>query len=247
MMRLLGPRHLDDDLPEPEWLRNDEEATKALRKLAERCSQNRLLSALELLRAEVLTRAKADTATGHPLPYFPSLDDVDSAVAAFETAARKLERVLEPFAFVPVVIDYCLDPEAEERDVLPLSEVRETLHWMQGGMIHLRSLIRMDDGLRDLLKAYITVHAHDFERERGGYYDRLVAELINAATTEARKTPYDAVLHKDWRSRHKDLLDRVARVVLSELKEGGYDIAVDDDGNVTKCQPPTKPPTVQAP
>ena len=248
MAWFLGPRRLYDDLPEPEWLRDDTDAARALRELVSMGRvQNRLVSALELLRMEVLYNAKPGTFQRHPnIKYFPTKDDVDSAAAALDTAAKKVRDVLEPFATVPEVMAVCMHPEVEEREeILALSQITDTLDWLQGGMAHLRALIRRKDGLRDLLKAYITVHAHDFERDR--YYDRLVAALIHAATARTQERPYYEWAHQNWRSHHKDLLDRVARNVLAELKEGGYDIAVDDDGTVTKCQPPTKPPTVQVP
>ena len=114
-MRHWGPRRLDDDLTAPAWLLEHKLAAKALRELVSMGRvQNRILAALELLRTEVLTRAKPGRLKGRPrVPWFPDRDEVDQAAKALALASKKVERVLQPFASVPVVIDVCLDPAWE--------------------------------------------------------------------------------------------------------------------------------------
>ena len=98
MARFLGPRRLDDDLPEPQWLRDNRDAANALQKLVSMGRvQNRLLSALQLLRTEVLTNAKQGTVKGHPrVPWFPSRDEVDQAAKALAKAADTLTLLRDP-------------------------------------------------------------------------------------------------------------------------------------------------------
>ena len=171
----------------------------------------------------------------------PTKAQVDAAAKSLDTALEKVRAVLAPFAGAPGIVDSTLDPERQEQfeESPGLSQVVYDLEAVQGTMYYLRTLVRYK-GLRDVLKAYITAHARDFAKDR--YHDDLVADLIAAATQEVNQDAYSADAHKSWRNAadHSKLIDRACKVVVSELKRGGYDIVVDDDRNVTKWEPPNR-------
>ena len=188
-VRLWGPRPLDDDVEEPAWLNSYPGAREALGKLVGMGRvQNRLLSGLELLRADVLGSAKPKVVLDTPLSTtLPTKAQVYAAAKSFDTAAQKARDVLAPFASAPGVLDGPVDQRwrSGSRTPHPLSQVVFYLEAVQGTMQYLRTLMRYK-GLRDVLKAYITVHAYDFAKDR--YHDDLVADLITALLMNGQRS-----------------------------------------------------------
>jgi len=212
---------------DPDWLTTT--AKDALDELTrEGRDRTRILAGLELLRAEILGAKGAPVGLGGAQPgKLPSKRQIDAAVRRMSLATEAVERVVTPFSRLPEFLDCqpsfdTLNKELDPHGIFrpELSSVTKYLTLVIMAMTNLKGLIRRN-GLRDLLKAYVVVHACDW---KGRWYDMQVSELIEAATVKGRARTYGADTHKDWRHRHAALIEEMKQVVGRELGSTGYEV-----------------------
>ena len=188
---------------DPPWLTDSVDAQQALETL-EAKGRDRLwlIGYLVLLRRDYERRVKLRT--------------LRAAAKRFNLAAKK---VLDAIPSLLPNIERIIEPEdatevraAEQRLDVPTGSLQlgldqVPLHLEAVKLTLERELPLIErNAMRQHLKALLVCEARGPDRQH--FYDMEVSALINAATADFSKDTYSADAHKDWRARHKKLIQR---------------------------------------